>query len=149
MIRLNALEKLILRIGTIFNFTNNKKIINKNSPNYGNQTIAEKIINKTDLTNKNTADIRTVEIKKTTDREYSTTAKYSDGTLVEGFEGYWYGWQLVPRGPLWTYLGKSKKVDLGKSRYSSISTWVFKQEDDKNVDKNPHAEINIGDRAWM
>jgi len=144
---LNIFEKIIDKFNLIFKFNNNnrnKNIVNKNSPNYGTQINTDKIINKTELPNKSLQDIRKLEISKMDNSRYKVTAIYSDGTKDENFEGYWYGWQLIPgKMPVWTPLGKNNSFVLEKSNFSEISVWVYAQNDDKNVSHNMHGSISI------
>lgn len=149
MIKLNILEKIADKFHLAFWSNNkNKKIVNKNSPNFGNQTIAETVINKTLLKNRGNADIRKLEIISGAARNYKAKAIYSDGFVDEEFTGYWYGWQHAGGTVVWTPLGHKNSINLGESRYAEISAWANEQNDKEGADANTHASIGVGDKPW-
>lgn len=149
MIRLNALEKLVVKMGSIINFKNNKKIVNKNSHNYGNQTIADTIINNTQLKNKTRADVRKLEIDKIWERQFKARAIYVDGYADDTFKAHWYAWQNIRgKSPVWTPLGTSNTVNLGQSRFITLSAWVMDQPNEVGANKNVSSGVHIGDESW-
>jgi len=145
MIKFIALEKIIDRLQLILRVNNhNKRIVNKNSPNYGTQNIADTIINKTGLTHKSLDDIRKLDIINIAPREYKVKATHSDGTKDNQFKGHWYGWQIIGgTKAVWTPFGKKNSINLGQSQFSEISVWVREQSDDQDVDRNVYSSIGV------
>jgi hypothetical protein len=149
MIKFNALEKLFVKIDSIVSFKNNKKIVNKNSPNYGSQTIADTVINNTQLTNKTRADIRKLEIDKIGERLFKARAIYVDSSTDDTFKAHWYAWQNIHgKPPVWTPMGTNNTVDLGQSRFISLSAWVNDQPNEVGASENISSEVYIGDESW-
>ncbi|MCA9328816.1 hypothetical protein KC959_03520 [Candidatus Saccharibacteria bacterium] len=121
-----------------------KNIVNKNSPNHGVQVVADTVINNTELVNKSLQDVRKLEITRTDSNSYRVTAVYVDGAKDEAFKANWYGWQNGGGFmPVWTPLGKSNSISLGRSTFTSISAWVFEQTDKEGADKNVHASVEV------
>lgn len=82
---------------------------------------------------RNKEDIRRIEvIDEGTD--LFAKAYYGDGSTEQNFLGFWYGWQIVPKGIMWTPLGHSKsRIPKPPSgQFTEIQVYKYEQED-KNV----------------
>lgn len=71
-------------------------------------------------------DIRQINIKQEGELLVAI-AYYIDKSKADGFKGYWYGWQMGGRGPVWTPLGYSKS-SIPKPDSNFLEIHVYKYE---------------------
>lgn len=73
--------------------------------------------------------ITKLEIKEASD-ELIVEAYYSDGTKVQNFRGYWFGWQTIKgKGAVWTPLGFGKSKIPKPNNFTEIH--VYKDDNER------------------
>jgi len=80
---------------------------------------------------RNIEDIRRIEVIDE-GTELVAKAYYGDGSAAQDYLGFWYGWQIVPKGIIWTPLGHSQS-SISKPRsdqFTEIHVYKYEQEDE-------------------
>lgn len=107
--------------------------------------IGDTNIFKTELPNKNRADVRELRIVKE-GNGLRAIAKYSDGTEGKNFDGYWYGWHIAPNsgeGVIWEFIERSNRITIPQN-FTEVSVWVYPQRG-KSANGNVHVGFGLMD----